>query len=507
MKTLIQALRTKELRNKILFVLFMILIYRIGSFIPTPGVDYTQVHECVTTLSGTSQENFIGLVNLFSGGSLLQLSIFALGVTPYITASIVIQLLRVVIPRFEQLHREGQSGEAKLTEYTRYLTIGLAVLQSATIIVTARSGALFGYMCSDVIPETDPWTMVVMVLVMTGATGFIMWMAELITDKGIGNGMSVLIFISICSGFLSNLWSIRNEDNGWVKFGVVVAVFVVILIFVDYVELCQRRVPVQYTRRMIGRKMYGGTSTYLPLKINMSGVIPPIFASSILSVPTLITQFGNSNANWVKWINTNLGNSTTVWYIVLYSLMIIFFTFFYTSVTFNPDEVADNMKENGGFIPGVRAGRATAEYLNYIINRLNTVGAIYILFVALIPTVLIKALDLNTQLPFGGTTILIIAGVGLDTLRQAKAQTEQFQYEDFLTAEDPDPDDDEDDKKSKKKSKKVKKSDKKLATASVSDGESEASSENDSEDEVDDSEDSEGSDTDSDDTDKESDKE
>lgn len=450
MRTLIQALRTKELRNKILFVLFMILIYRIGSFIPTPGVDYTAVHDCVTTMSGSSQENFIGLVNLFSGGSLLQLSIFALGVTPYITASIVVQLLRVVIPRFEQLHREGQSGEAKLTEYTRWVTIGLALLQSATIIVTARSGALFNYMCSNVIADDSPITIIVMILVMTGATGLIMWMAELITDKGIGNGMSVLIFISICSGFLTNLWNIHDETNGWVKFGVVVGVFIVILIFVDYVELCQRRIPVQYTRRMIGRKMYGGSSTYLPMKINMSGVIPPIFAASILSVPTLIAQFGSSDQSWVKWINTNLGSSTTVWYIVLYSVMIVFFTFFYTSVTFNPEEVADDMKQYGGFIPGIRAGRATAEYLNYVVNRLNTVGAIYILFVALIPTVLIKALNLNTALPFGGTTILIIAGVGLDTLRQAKAQTEQFQYERFLTATDPDDEDDDKDKKAGK---------------------------------------------------------
>lgn len=479
MRTLIQALRTKELRNKILFVLFMILIYRIGSYIPTPGVDYRAVHECVTTLSNNGTENFVTFVNIFSGGALLQLSIFALGVTPYITASIVIQLLRVVIPRFEQLHREGQSGEAKLTEYTRYLTIGLAILQSATIVVTARTGALFNYMCSDVIPDTSAGTITVMILVMTGATGFIMWMAELITDKGIGNGMSVLIFISICSGFLSNLWSIHDEDNGWVKFAVVVAVFVVILIFVDYVELCQRRIPVQYTKRMIGRKMYGGTSTYLPLKINMSGVIPPIFASSILSVPTLIAQFGNSEQSWVQWINTNLGSSTSTWYIVLYSLMIVFFTFFYSSVTFNPDEVADDMKQYGGFIPGIRAGRATSEYLNYVMNRLNTVGAIYILFVALIPTVLIKALNLNTALPFGGTTILIIAGVGLDTLRQAKAQTEQFQYADFLVATDPDEEKDE-----KKDDKAVEKEDGE-AEVTVNSIESDKKSDNESEDKSD----------------------
>ena len=435
MRTLIQALKTKELRNKILFTLGIIIIYRIGSFIPTPGVDYTVVHQCVGKMNSTS-ENFIGLVNLFSGGAMLQLSIFALGVMPYITASIVIQLLRVVIPRFEMLHKEGQSGEAKLTQYTRYLTIGLAVLQSTTILVTARSGALFNYQCSQVVPDGSVWNLIVMVLIMTGGTGLIMWMAELITDKGLGQGMSILIFMSICSGFLPQLWEIgwgtNGTDGNWGKFAAVVGTLLVIMILVIYVELAQRRIPVQYTRRMIGRKMYGGSSTYLPLKINMSGVIPPIFASSILAVPTLIAQFGNSDQSWVKWINSNLANTTSVWYIVLYALMIVFFCFFYTEITFNPDETADNMKQYGGFIPGIRAGSATSNYLSYVMNRLNTVGAVYLLFVALIPTVLIMALNLNTKLPFGGTTILIIAGVGLDTLRQAKAQTEQFQYAGFL---------------------------------------------------------------------------
>ena len=435
MRTLIQALKTKELRNKILFTLGIIIIYRIGSFIPTPGVDYTVVQQCVGKMNNAS-ENFIGLVNLFSGGAMLQLSIFALGVMPYITASIVIQLLRVVIPRFEALHKEGQSGEAKLTQYTRYLTIGLAVLQSTTILVTARSGALFNYQCSQVVPDGSVWNLVVMVLIMTGGTGLIMWMAELVTDKGLGQGMSILIFMSICSGFLPQLWEIgwgtNGTDGNWGKFAAVVGTLLVIMILVICVELAQRRIPVQYTRRMIGRKMYGGSSTYLPLKINMSGVIPPIFASSILAVPTLIAQFGNSDQSWVKWINSNLANTTSVWYIALYALMIVFFCFFYTEITFNPDETADNMKQYGGFIPGIRAGSATSNYLSYVMNRLNTVGAVYLLFVALIPTVLIMALNLNTKLPFGGTTILIIAGVGLDTLRQAKAQTEQFQYAGFL---------------------------------------------------------------------------
>ena len=413
MRTLIQALKTKELRNKILFTLGIIIIYRIGSFIPTPGVDFTVVQQCVGKMNNAS-ENFIGLVNLFSGGAMLQLSIFALGVMPYITASIVIQLLRVVIPRFEALHKEGQSGEAKLTQYTRYLTIGLAVLQSTTILVTARSGALFNYQCSQVVPDGSVWNLVVMVLIMTGGTGLIMWMAELVTDKGLGQGMSILIFMSICSGFLPQLWEIgwgtNGTDGNWGKFAAGVGTLLVIMILVIYV----------------------GSSTYLPLKINMSGVIPPIFASSILAVPTLIAQFGNSDQSWVKWINSNLANTTSVWYIALYALMIVFFCFFYTEITFNPDETADNMKQYGGFIPGIRAGSATSNYLSYVMNRLNTVGAVYLLFVALIPTVLIMALNLNTKLPFGGTTILIIAGVGLDTLRQAKAQTEQFQYAGFL---------------------------------------------------------------------------
>lgn len=429
MRTLIQAFRTKELRNKILFTLGIIIIYCIGSFIPTPGVDYKAVHQCVSSIT---REDFVGLVNLFSGGSLLQLSIFALGIMPYITASIVIELLRVVIPRFEALHKEGQSGEAKLTEYTRYLTIGLAVLQSTTILVTAHSGALFNYQCNrPVIPDGSFMNITIMVLIMTGATGLIMWMAELITDKGIGQGMSVLIFISICSGFLPRLWQIGTTDS-WLTFGIVIAVLLTIMIFVVFVEQSQRRVPVQYTRRMIGRKMYGGSSTYIPLKINMSGVIPPIFASSILAIPTLIAQFGSSDQAWVRWINENLASSTTTWYIVLYAIQIVFFTFFYTSITFNPDEVADDLKDYGGFIPGIRAGHQTAEYLTYLINRLNTVGAVYLLFVSLIPTVLMRVLNLNGSLPFGGTTILIIAQVGLDTLRQAAAQVEQFDYRGFL---------------------------------------------------------------------------
>mgnify|MGYP000366257162 CR=1 FL=1 len=433
MRTLIQALKTKELRNKILFTLGIIIIYRIGSFIPTPGVDYTVVQQCVGKMNNAS-ENFIGLVNLFSGGAMLQLSIFALGVMPYITASIVIQLLRVVIPRFEALHKEGQSGEAKLTQYTRYLTIGLAVLQSTTILVTARSGALFNYQCSQVVPDGSVWNLVVMVLIMTGGTGLIMWMAELVTDKGIGQGMSILIFMSICSGFLPQLWEIgwgtNGTDGNWGKFAAVVGTLLVIMILVIYVELAQRRIPVQYTRRMIGRKMYGGSSTYLPLKINMSGVIPPIFASSILAVPTLIAQFGNSDQSWVKWINSNLANTTSVWYIALYALMIVFFCFFYTEITFNPDETADNMKQYGGFIPGIRPGDQTARYIDRVLLRLTLGGAVYLVFVCLVPEFL--NLRFNVPFYFGGTSLLIVVVVTMDFMSQVQAYLMTHQYESLL---------------------------------------------------------------------------
>ncbi len=429
MRTLIQAFRTKELRNKILFTIGIIIIYLIGSFIPTPGVDYKAVHQCIASVS---HENFIGLINIFSGGALLQLSIFALGVMPYITAAIVVELLRGVIPRFEALHREGQSGEAKLTEYTRYMTIGLALLQSTTIIITARSGALFNHSCTEpVIPNGSVINLIIMILILTGATGLIMWMAELITDKGVGQGMSILIFISICAGFLPRLWEIGSNDS-WAKFFIVLIVLLALLVFIVFVEYSQRRIPVQYTRRMIGRRLFGGTSTYLPLKVNMAGVIPPIFASSILAVPTLISEFGPRDAGWVRWIDANLGNTTSVFYIVFYSILIIFFAFFYTSISFNANDIADDMKSYGGFIPGVRAGKATSKYLTFVLDRLNTIGSIYLLFVCLIPTVLIRALGLGSSLPFGGTTILIIVGVGLDTLRQIGAQVRQYQYNTFL---------------------------------------------------------------------------
>jgi preprotein translocase subunit SecY len=414
----------------LLFTMLIMVLFRLGSFIPTPGIDYGAVREASS--GALSDNDLLGLINLFSGGGLAQLSVFALGIMPYITASIIIQLLRVVIPRFAELHKEGQAGQTKLTQYTRYLTLALAVLQSTTIITTARTGMLFGNSESDIIPDQSVWVLSLMVLAMTAGTGVIMWMAELITERGVGNGMSLLIFTSIVAGFPSSMWSIAGGRNGLVNFITVIVVLVAVIALITFVEQSQRRIPVQYAKRMVGRRTYGGSSTYIPIKINMSGVIPVIFASSILSLPAMLSQFGErTGEGWQGWVGLYL-NSSSPLYLTLYALLVIFFAFFYTSITFNPDEVADNMKKYGGFIPGIRAGRPTAEYLQYVITRITTPGSLYLAIVALIPSVLFIAINVNSNLPFGGTSLLIIVGVGLDTVKQIESQLQQRHYEGFL---------------------------------------------------------------------------
>jgi preprotein translocase subunit SecY len=428
-----RAFRTPDLRRKLLFTIAIMAIFRLGSFIPTPGVDYPKVRQCLTENQGDT--SLLGLVNTFSGGALLQLSVFALGIMPYITSSIIIQLLRVVIPRFDTLHKEGQAGQAKLTQYTRYLTIALAILQSTTVLVTARSGNLFTG-CQDpfVMADDSVVTMLIMVITMTAGTGLVMWLGELITERGVGNGMSLLIFTSITARFPQGLWSIIGGNNGIRNIVIVGVIIIVVIGLVVYIEQSQRRIPVQYAKRMVGRRMYGGTSTYIPIKINMAGVIPVIFASSLLSIPQLIAQFANqaNPPGWAVWIRNNLSTQTSTLHIVLYSLLILFFCFFYTSITFNPDEVADNMKKYGGFIPGIRAGRPTAEYLAYVSNRITSAGSIYLVLVALIPTLMVVFLQLGASLPFGGTSILIMVGVGLETVKQIDAQLQQRHYEGFL---------------------------------------------------------------------------
>ena len=427
----VSAFRTPDLRAKLLFTLGIMAIFRLGSFIPTPGVDFGNVRECLALVETTG---VFGLINLFSGGALLQLSIFALGILPYITASIIVQLLTVVIPRFEELKAEGQAGTAKLTQYTRYLTIGLAILQSTTFVSLARSNAIFGGACSaeafPTIPDQSLPIILLMITTMTAGTGLIMWLGELITAKGVGNGMSLLIFTSIASTFPSSMWSIATQRS-FETMLLVIAIGLVIVALVVLVEQSQRRIPVQYAKRMVGQRAYGGTSTYIPLKVNMAGVIPVIFASSLLYLPALVSQF-SPESQWAAWIGRYLVSGDHPLYMLAYVALIIFFTYFYVAITFNPDEVAENMRKYGGFIPGIRAGRPTAEYLDYVITRLTFPGSIYLAMVALIPLVALILVDANQNFPFGGTSILIVVGVGLETVKQIQSQLQQRNYEGFL---------------------------------------------------------------------------
>ena len=434
LKAFVRAFKTPDLRKKLLFTLAIISIFRLGSHVPTPGVSYVDIQKC--QVGNTGNAGFLGLANLFSGGALLQLSVFALGIMPYITASIIIQLLVVVIPRFETLKQEGQSGTAKLTQYTRYLTIGLAILQSSTLVTAARNPtSLFGDNCKSIMPDTSLTTILIMVLTMTAGTGVIMWMGELITDRGIGNGMSLLIFTSIAARFPDSLMAIHTQSGKWDTFILVILIGFLVIALVVFVEQSQRRIPVQYAKRMIGRRMYGGTSTYIPLKVNMAGVIPVIFASSMLALPGVIAQFQQNKAKpagWVLFIQEYLTRGSSPVYMAVYVGLIIFFTFFYVSITFNPVEVADNMKKYGGFIPGIRAGRPTAEYLAYVLNRITVPGAIYLAVISLIPLIALILVGADQNFPFGGTSILIVVSVGLDTVKQIESQLQQRHYEGFL---------------------------------------------------------------------------
>ena len=433
MNSFVRALRTPELRAKIFFTLGLIAVYRLGVFIPTPGFDATNVTICADQASSGAGSNVMGMINMFSGGALLQLSIFALGVMPYITASIIVQLLRVVIPRFEALHKEGASGTAKLTQYTRYLTIGLGVLQSTTIITLVRSGNFFVGCNLELVPDQSIPTLLSMVMTMTVGTVLIMFLGEMITERGIGNGMSLMIFTSIASSFpgsFSQVWQLQ----GWLTFSLVILVALVVMVGMVFVEQSQRRIPVQYAKRMVGRRMYGGTSTYIPVKVNQSGVIPVIFASSILALPQMASSFGDPEASWVQWVNSNLvlGMSFSWVYAVVYVTLIVFFAFFYTSITFNAEEIADNMKKYGGFVPNVRAGRPTERYLRYVINRIQSAGAVYLAVICLIPLFALAYLGTSQDFPLGGVSLLIIIGVGLDTVKQIDAKLQQHHYEGIL---------------------------------------------------------------------------
>ena len=431
-----RAFRTPDLRRKLLFTLAIIGVYRLGSVVPGPGVSYVAIQTC---LDNVKDNSLYGLVNLFSGGALLQLSVFALGIMPYITSSIIIQLLIVVIPRLERLKEQGQAGQAKLTQYTRYLTIALAVLQSTGIVALARSSPgqasrLFPNCSEPLLYSTSVWRIVVLVTVMTAGTAVIMWLGELITDRGIGNGMSILIFTQVVATFPATMWSLK-QTKGWAVFAMVIVISLVIVATVILMEQGQRRIPVQYARRMVGRKMYGGSSTYIPLKVNQAGVIPVIFASSLLYLPQLIAQLqGNSTGPVRQFFDQYVIKQSSMVHIALYFGLIVFFTYFYVSITFNPEERAEDMKRYGGFIPGIRPGRPTAEYLQYVLSRITLPGSIYLGLVAVLPNLFLSITQQgqNQNFPFGGTAVLIMVGVGLETVKQIETQLNQRNYEGFL---------------------------------------------------------------------------
>ena len=423
------AFRTPDLRRKLLFVLLIITVFRLGSQIPTPGVNVANVQTCI---KGAGDSGVYQLINLFSGGALLQLTIFALGIMPYITASIILQLLVVVIPRLEALKKEGQAGQSKITQYTRYLTLALAILQATGIVALARSGNLLQNCTKELVYDQNISTAVIMVVTMTAGTAVIMWLGELITDRGIGNGMSILIFTQVIATFPVALWNVQKAKGPWVFSGVILIGLVVVAAVV-FIEQAQRRIPVQYARRMVGRKMFGGSSTYIPLKVNQAGVIPVIFASSLLYLPSMAVQFNrNSDSKIFEWISAYFVRGDHPLYMAAYFLLIVFFTYFYVAITFNPQEVADNMKQYGGFIPGIRAGKPTEEYLNYVLSRITLPGALYLGLIALIPLAALVLVNANQNFPFGGTSLLIMVGVALDTVKQIESQLQQRNYEGFL---------------------------------------------------------------------------
>jgi preprotein translocase subunit SecY len=436
----VRAFQTPDLRKKLLFTLGIIALFRFGASLPTPGISQQNVAFCsnLATSAGSQTANVLAIVNLLSGQALLRLSVFALGIMPYITASIILQLLTVVIPRLETLKQEGQAGQAKITQYTRYLTVGLAVLQSTGYVELARSGTLFngcgGPGNHPLIPNDSVFTIATMVITMVAGTTVIMWMGELITDRGVGNGMSVLIFTTVISVIPGELLLIYRDKGAFYAAVSLVVVFAIVA-FVVFMEQAQRRIPVQYAKRMVGRRMYGGTSTYIPMKVNQAGVIPVIFASSLLYIPTLAAQlFGNQNSpqGWVRWVARYVEQSSSAFYMMAFFALIVGFTYFYVSITFNPTEVSDNMKKYGGFIPGIRPGRPTAEYLSYVLSRLTAPGSVYLGVIALFPLLALSAIGVANQFPFSGVSLLIMVGVGLDTVKQIESQLQQRNYEGFL---------------------------------------------------------------------------
>jgi preprotein translocase subunit SecY len=421
----------------VLFTVAMLAVYRFGSYLPIPGIDITALQRLQEQ---ASSGGVLAFLQLFSGGALSRLSLFALGIMPYITASIIMQILAVVIPKLEQWQNQGAVGQRKITQWTRYLTIAIAAMQGTGLSFVFHSGGGgFGSIQSptneNIIPNFDVWHVLLIVLTLTAGTALLMWMGELITQKGIGNGMSLLIFASVVSSLPAQGAQIQ-AGAGWTALAATIAVFLVVLVAIVFVEQGQRRIPVQFAKRVVGRKMYGGQSSYIPLKVNQSGVIPIIFASSVLYLPQLLAVVLPSDQDWAKsvqeFVNNYVVAPDSLVHLTIFGLLIVAFAYFYTAITFDPAKQADTIRKQGGFIPGIRPGPQTERYLAKILSRITLPGALFIAMVALLPSLLLTKFLPGSQVSFSGISILIAVGVALETMKQIDSQLMMRNYEGFL---------------------------------------------------------------------------
>ena len=432
--------KVPDLRNKILFTLLMLTLYRFGAFIPAPGIDLGAIE---TLKDSAEQGGVLGFLQLFSGGALTQFAVFALGIMPYITSSIIMQILAVVIPKLEEWQKQGAVGQRKITQWTRYLTVAIAVMQSTGLaFLFHNGGGGFGQSNTtglDLIPNFTVPRVLLIVLTLTAGTALLMWMGELITQRGIGNGMSLLIFASVVSQLPAQGGRVKAEAGNAALLALI-GLFLVLLVCIVFVEQGQRRIPVQFAKRVVGRRMYGGQSTYIPLKVNQSGVIPIIFASSVLYLPLLLSQVlpsdeGSWGVSVQRWVDDYLASPTSPLYLLIYGLLIIGFAYFYTAITFDPAQQADTIRKQGGFIPGIRPGPQTEKYLAHILSRITLPGALFIASVALLPSIFLTLVlpgDSAATFAFGGTSVLIAVGVALETMKQIDSQLMMRNYEGFL---------------------------------------------------------------------------
>jgi preprotein translocase subunit SecY len=430
LRAFVNSFKVPDLRNKILFTLFIIAVYRLGSHVPVPVVDIDILQ---TQLEAQGQTGFLSFIDLFSGGALTRMAVFGLGIMPYITASIIMQLLTVVIPKLEQWRKQGEQGTKRINQWTRYVTVVLALLQSTGLVFLFHNASSTGGLGVDIFNEGDftAANIALIVLVMTAGTAMIMWMGELITQRGIGNGMSILIFASVISRLPQEGRAILLS-GGTGKFITIIVIGLAIIVAVIFIEQGQRRIPVQYAKRVVGRRMTTGGSTYIPLKVNQSGVIPIIFASSLLYFPTLLASV--YHAEWfTNFVSNYLTNQQSFVYMTTYGMLVIFFAYFYTAIAFNPVDTADNLRKYGGFVPGIRPGPPTADYLSFVLTRITLPGSMFLATIALLPAIFFAFFLPVQQFPFGGTSLLITVGVALETMKQLESQLLMRHYEGFLS--------------------------------------------------------------------------